>query len=89
MAAVEAQACGVPVVASDHGGLQETVPTSCGARFAVGDPGALAYQIHRLLEDPDLRARCSAAAVENARRYSWDRLALELESHYAGAGIHG
>lgn len=89
MAAVEAQACGIPVVASDHGGLQETVPTSCGARFAVGDPGALAYQIHRLLEDPDLRARCSAAAVENARRYSWDRLALELESHYARAGIHG
>ena len=89
MAAVEAQACGVPVVASDHGGLRETVPTSCGSRFAVGDAAALADQIHRLLEDHDLRERCSAAAVQNARRFSWDRIALDLESHYARAGIHG
>jgi D-inositol-3-phosphate glycosyltransferase len=89
MAAVEAQACGIPVVASDHGGLRETVPTSCGSRFPLGDAAALADQIHRLLEDHDLRDRCSAAAVENARRYSWDRIALELDAHYAKVGIHG
>ena len=33
MAAVEAQACGTPVIASDHGGLRETRPRRCGGRF--------------------------------------------------------
>ena len=42
MAAVEAQACGIPVVASDLGGLRETVPAACGARFPVGNADALA-----------------------------------------------
>ena len=89
MAAVEAQACGIPVVASDHGGLRETVPVTSGSRFPVGDPVALARDIQRLLEDDDLRRRCSAAAIENARRYGWNRIVLELESQYARAGLHG
>ena len=37
MAAVEALACGKPVVASDHGGLKETVPDACGGRFTPGN----------------------------------------------------
>jgi glycosyltransferase involved in cell wall biosynthesis len=43
MPAVGAQACGVAVVSSDRGGLCETVPTSCGSRFALEAPAALAH----------------------------------------------
>ena len=42
MAAVEGQACGTPVVASDHGGLRETVPPEVGLRFAPGAASELA-----------------------------------------------
>ena len=51
MAAVEALACGKPVVASDQGGLRETVPDRCGARFVPGDSGALALAIEDRLRD--------------------------------------
>jgi len=89
MAAVEAQACGIPVVASDHGGLRETVPELVGARFPVGDAESLSEHIVRLLEDERGRAQCSVAAIENARGYAWDRVALQLEEHYARVGIRG
>jgi glycosyltransferase involved in cell wall biosynthesis len=89
MAAVEAQACGVPVIASDHGGLRETVPRRCGGRFPTGDAAALSEQIHRLLYDPIRRAACGEAAAENVKQYSWDRIAQDLDDAYARAGIRG
>jgi D-inositol-3-phosphate glycosyltransferase len=89
MAAVEAQACGVPVVASDHGGLRETVPNDCGGRFPPGDAVALTAELQRLLEDVDLRQRCAAAATANAARFSWERVVADLERHYSQADIHG
>ena len=89
MAAVEAQACGVPVVASDHGGLRETVPRRCGGRFPTGDGAALGDQLYRLLSDPILRAASSRAAMKNAAQYRWDRIAKDLDSAYARAGIDG
>jgi glycosyltransferase involved in cell wall biosynthesis len=87
MAAVEAQACGIPVVASDHGGLRETVPERCGGRFPPGNAAALGEQLQRLLTDPALRAACGAAARENAATYRWDRIALRLDDAFARAGI--
>ena len=68
MAAVEAQACGKPVVASDHGGLRETVPESAGVRFRTGDAADLAAHLEALLDRPDVldalaagaRAKCDA-----------------------------
>ena len=89
MAAVEAQACGVPVVASDHGGLRETVPEECGGRFPPGDAAALAVKLRELLEDVDQRKRCADAAIANAARYSWDRVVSDLDAQYARIGIRG
>lgn len=84
MAAVEAQACGKPVIASDHGGLQEVVPIECGARFPVGDAKALSAEIESLLDNADRHARCSAAALRNAARYTWQSICDDLEQLYAG-----
>ena len=83
MAAVEAQACGKPVVASDHGGLRETVPESAGRRFRVGDAAGLAAQLDELLGNPALRKTLGAHARQNAARYDWPRVAQRCQEVYA------
>jgi glycosyltransferase involved in cell wall biosynthesis len=86
MAAVEAQACGKPTVASDHGGLKETVPESCGGRFPVGDATALADRISTLLDDPAGYDRAAANALANAATYDWSAVAARLEDVYREVG---
>jgi glycosyltransferase involved in cell wall biosynthesis len=85
MAAVEAQACGVPVIASDHGGLRETVPSSSGGRFPVGDDAALAERIVQLIDDQALRRSCAANAALHARRYAWPVICDTLDPIYDGS----
>jgi len=84
MAAVEAQACGKPVIASDHGGLRETVPESAGMRFRPGDAAALAACLETLLDRPDLRRTLAFRAIQNAARYDWPRIAERCQEVYAG-----
>jgi glycosyltransferase involved in cell wall biosynthesis len=63
IAIAEAMAAGLPVVASNVGGIPElVVPAVSGELFPVGDREALAAQLTRLLTDADLRARMSVAA---------------------------
>jgi glycosyltransferase involved in cell wall biosynthesis len=83
MAAVEAQACGKPVVASDHGGLRETVPETAGVRFRTGDAADLALHLEALLDKPDLLDVRGAGARENAARYDWPRIAQRCQEVYA------
>ena len=83
MAAIEAQACGTPVVASDHGGLKETVPSTVGGRFPPGDATALADMLLRLLGDDEARRHASSAASQHAQRYSWDNIAARSDAIYS------
>ena len=70
LVAVEAMLVRRPVVASDVGGLRDTVlPGVTGLRVPPGDPGALAAALDRLLDDPGLRRRMGEAGRERARRY--------------------
>jgi glycosyltransferase involved in cell wall biosynthesis len=84
MAAVEAQACGKPAVASDHGGLRETVPETAGMRFRTGDAADLAAHLETLLDSPNLLRALGAGARENAGRYDWPRIAQRCQEVYAG-----
>ena len=61
--AVEAMACGVPLVATTGGALPEVVGTDgeTGLMVPPGDPDALAHMLLRTLGDADLRARIGAA----------------------------
>ena len=83
MAAVEAQSCGKPVVASDHGGLRETVPDTAGLRFPAGDAAALAAHLDALLNTPDRLAALAAGARPSAARYDWPRVAALCQEVYA------
>lgn len=76
--AVEAMACGRPVVASAVGGLAETVVDGVtGLHVPPRRPEALTGALRRLLEDPAARRRMGAAAAERSHRYGWDRIASE------------
>jgi glycosyltransferase involved in cell wall biosynthesis len=83
MAAVEAAACGTPVVSSDHGGLRETVPVEAGGRFRNEDPVDLAATVARLLDSGSDLAAVGRVARERAERYAWPAVADQLDEIYA------
>jgi len=73
--AIEAMACGVPLVATTGGALPEVVGTDgeTGLLVPPDDPGALAGAIGRLLDDPDLRARLGSAGRDRVLgRFTWE-----------------
>jgi L-malate glycosyltransferase len=69
LAALEAMACGVPVVGTAAGGLPEVVEDGVeGFLRPVGDVDGMAESALRLLENPSLRERFSAAARRRAEQ---------------------
>ena len=81
LAAAEAMAAGVPLVASSAGSLPEVVDAPRGGVLVPpGDATALAEAVAKLLDDPVARERLSATARESARRFSWQAVA---EAHLA------
>ncbi len=82
IAALEAMAAGLPVVASSAGGIPEVVEDGeTGLLVPPGDPAALAEAIRRILGDPPLAARLGAAGRRRAHeRFSRERqIRLTLE----------
>jgi glycosyltransferase involved in cell wall biosynthesis len=82
MAAIEAQACGKPVVCSNHGGLPEVIPQESGLLFEPGDAASLAQKLRQIMDDSNLRLRLSAAAVRNAQRFAWENIVARLDHLY-------
>lgn len=83
MVALEAMACGTPVVASKVGGLAFSVQDGeTGFLVPGGDPAALAARIKQLLTDEQLRWRLGQQAARWARRYSWPAVADQILDVY-------
>jgi D-inositol-3-phosphate glycosyltransferase len=86
MVALEAMACGTPVIASDVGGLSFLVRHGrTGYRVPARDPKALAARVTRLLTDEGLRRRIGQRAACWAESYAWPRIADRIEALYAQA----
>lgn len=83
MVALEAMACGVPVVASAVGGLADTVLDGVTGRLVPpGSPAAVAAAVRELL-DPALAAGTGAAGRRRVlATYGWDRVAAATASSY-------
>jgi len=81
---VEAQASGVPVVASASGALPDVVGDR-GLLVPPGDPAALGDALVRFLDEPGLWARLGQAGARGARRYSWERVAADQQALYERA----
>ncbi|HVL99656.1 MAG TPA: glycosyltransferase [Egibacteraceae bacterium] len=77
MVAVEAMACGVPVVASAVGGQIDTVVDGVtGVHVPARAPDRVAAALRELLDDPARLGALGAAGAARAReRYGWDRVA--------------
>jgi len=83
MVALEAMACGTPVVASKVGGLAFSVQDGqTGFLVPNDDPQALASRIRLLLADPTLRQRLGRQAAAWASRYSWHSVANQILDVY-------
>jgi phosphatidylinositol alpha-mannosyltransferase len=79
----EAMAAGAPIVASDLDAFRQVLRGGrAGELFTTADPAALAAAAGRLLDDPPLRARLSAAASEAARAYDWPVVARDVVKVY-------
>ena len=74
--AVEAMACGLPVLASRSGSLPEVVGTA-GVFFDPRDPAEMAAALLRVLEDPELRGELSAEGLRRAALFTWSAAARE------------
>jgi glycosyltransferase involved in cell wall biosynthesis len=77
---IEANAVGVPVIATDAPGLRDAVRDGdTGFLVPEGDVAAFAERIERLLADDALAARMSGAAAAWARNFTWDAAADGME----------
>ena len=82
-AALEAHACGVPVVGTAVGGLSHIVADgTTGFLIDDRDPAVFAARLKTLLTDDDLRGNFGRAAVGRAAAFDWDRSAAEFLDLY-------
>ena len=83
LVALEAMACGIPVVASDAGGLRELVRHGeTGLLCRPGDAAALAEALDALLGDASFAGRMGAKGALRAERFTWDVSAARLAAVY-------
>ena len=84
VAAIEAQACGIPVIASNVGGLSETVVAGkTGLIVPVADPAAIAQAVITLMEDEGLRLDMGHAGREHVlKNYGLEQCVEVMEQAY-------
>ncbi|MFJ9865906.1 D-inositol-3-phosphate glycosyltransferase [Streptomyces sp. NPDC101165] len=86
LVAVEAQACGTPVIAAEVGGLPVAVRNGVSGVLVPGhDPADYARELHRFVEDPALSARMGTSAARHARSFGWDTAAAATAGVYTAA----
>jgi D-inositol-3-phosphate glycosyltransferase len=83
LVALEAQACGTPVIAAAVGGLRFVVHDGRTGFLVEGhDPSDHADRLLRVLGDPELARRIGEQAAREALRFTWDATAAELRGVY-------
>ena len=83
LVALEAQACGTPVVASAVGGLRTAVSDGISGTLVDGhDPKAWASVLSRLIAEPQRRVLLSMGAIEHAKKFGWETTARQTLDVY-------
>ena len=88
LVALEAAACGIPVVAASVGGLRTVVEDDVtGFLVESRDPAEFASRVDALLADPERAAAMGRAAAKGAARYAWSTTAGRLRRLYADLAV--
>jgi len=83
MVALEAMACGTPVIASKVGGLQYTVENGkTGFLIPEGDWRSLADRIQEVIENPSLAKRLIQAGLSKVKQFNWPTVTRKIISIY-------
>jgi D-inositol-3-phosphate glycosyltransferase len=83
LVALEAQACGTPVVATAIGGLRTAVSDGISGSLVDGhDPKAWSAVVSRLIMEPQRRLLLSMGAVEHASHFGWENTARKTLDVY-------
>jgi len=83
LVALEAMACGTPVVASQIGGLGFLVQDGVtGYVVPDGDPLMLSQKLSQLIQNPDLLNRLGNQAAEYALNYRWENITQQILEVY-------
>jgi D-inositol-3-phosphate glycosyltransferase len=83
LVALEAQACGTPVVATAIGGLRTAVSDGISGSLVDGhDPKAWSAVISRLIAEPQRRLLLSMGAIEHASYFGWEKTARKTLDVY-------
>lgn len=81
--AIEAMACGAPVLSSDRGSLPEVVGEA-GLYFDPFNTQSIASAMAEMVENKSLRSRLSQVAEKRAAEFTWERAARMTLSHLEG-----
>ncbi|WP_030021016.1 D-inositol-3-phosphate glycosyltransferase [Streptomyces monomycini] len=86
LVAIEAQACGTPVIAAAVGGLPVAVHDGVSGFLISGhDPADYARALGRFARDTSLAGRMGGAAARHARSFGWDTAAAATAEVYTAA----
>lgn len=77
--ALEAMACGTPVLASNTGALPELL-NETGVLFDPYDVGAMVDALNRVWRDPELRSQMGERGLKRAAQFTWEASARRLLS---------
>ena len=87
LVALEAMACGRPVVGTDASGLAHLITDKGGIKVRAGDYQALAQALLRILENPELARSMGEHNRKIAeQRYAWPSVVMRVEEAYYAAG---
>jgi len=84
-ALLEGMSCGLPVIASDVGGVRDYVDTDCAVLVAPGDAQRMARAVLDLMRDRSRLEQMALASRRRALHFDWSRVAERMLAVYRGA----
>jgi D-inositol-3-phosphate glycosyltransferase len=88
MVALEAMACGTPVIASEVGGLGYLVQDGLtGYTIPDSEPDTLCDKLSWLLGDAHLRREMGLSAAQHALGYAWEKIAAQIVAVYKEVSV--
>ena len=81
-AVLEAMACGLPVIATDVGGMRDYVDRDCARLAPAGNPEAMTAGVLELMQNPAARTAMGQAARSRAEVFAWPRVAKQIVAMY-------